>query len=240
MWTNYAKGVRLYCGHALPDNLVKNQQLSSPLLTPTTKSDEHDELISGEEVVAKGLMIAEDWSRCSELAHKLFALGQEKAASRGLILVDTKVNKGTSCLGYPPTNPCSARYSTSLVAIDVRARFACWTRCTRLIPLATGCRYKLLIEPYLDIPTLSPKCNSIGELSRSVPSRRRTREHRQGVPASLVHCPLRPVQGRDPANRSGRTRQRTVTALHSRVRSAHRSAIPFPREWRRGPRTGGC
>jgi phosphoribosylaminoimidazole-succinocarboxamide synthase len=54
IWTNYAKGVRQYCGHLLPDNMVKNQKLDKSLLTPTTKDDLHDELISAEEIVSSG------------------------------------------------------------------------------------------------------------------------------------------------------------------------------------------
>lgn len=87
------KGARVYCGHNLPDGLVKNQRLvSGPLLTPTTKSDEHDELISAEEIVATGLMSKEDWEEASRIALALFELGQKVALERDLLLVDTKVN----------------------------------------------------------------------------------------------------------------------------------------------------
>jgi phosphoribosylaminoimidazole-succinocarboxamide synthase len=51
MWTNYDKGVREYCGHKLADGMIKNQKLEEIKLTPTTKDDLHDELISAEEVV---------------------------------------------------------------------------------------------------------------------------------------------------------------------------------------------
>lgn len=61
LWTNYNKGVRLYCGHNLPDGLKKNQKLEKVLLTPTTKDDTHDELISAEEIVSSGRMSKEDW-----------------------------------------------------------------------------------------------------------------------------------------------------------------------------------
>ena len=54
LWTHYSKGVRQYCGHNLPDHLKKNQKLEVNLLTPTTKDDEHDELISAEEIITKG------------------------------------------------------------------------------------------------------------------------------------------------------------------------------------------
>ena len=96
MWTHYENGVRNYCGHALPGGMVKNQKLWTNLLTPTTKSDEHDELISAEEVVAPlvGFMTRKDWDYCAEKAHALFAFGQATAAKRGLILVDTKYEFG--------------------------------------------------------------------------------------------------------------------------------------------------
>lgn len=93
LWTNYEKGVRLYCGHSFPDAMVKNQKLDGNKLTPTTKG-EHDELISAEEVVQRGLMTQEQWDLCAIYAHKLFSYGQEVAARRGLILVDTKYEFG--------------------------------------------------------------------------------------------------------------------------------------------------
>mmetsp|Transcript_7306 Transcript_7306/g.10866 ORF Transcript_7306/g.10866 Transcript_7306/m.10866 type:complete len:266 (+) Transcript_7306:62-859(+) len=94
MWTNYAKGVRDYCGHHLPEGLVKNQRLDRVLLTPTTKDDSHDELISAAEVVASGRMAQEEWDVCSDYAMRLFRDSQEKALERGLILVDTKYEFG--------------------------------------------------------------------------------------------------------------------------------------------------
>jgi phosphoribosylaminoimidazole-succinocarboxamide synthase len=86
--------VRNYCGHILPEGLIKNQQLDEIKLTPTTKSDEHDELISAEEVVSNGLMTQQDWDTCSSYAHSLFRRGQQLAAETGLILVDCKYEFG--------------------------------------------------------------------------------------------------------------------------------------------------
>ncbi len=94
LWTNYKKGVRYYCGHHFPDGLVKNQKLTENKLTPTTKSDEHDELISAEEIISKGYMSKEDWDVCANYAYQLFAFGQEVAKKNGLILVDTKYEFG--------------------------------------------------------------------------------------------------------------------------------------------------
>jgi len=92
---NYFNGVRKYCGHDLPDGLRKNQKLPmGNLLTPTTKSDEHDELISAEDIVARGMMTQEDWDFCAAKAHELFAFGQKTALEHGFILVDTKYEFG--------------------------------------------------------------------------------------------------------------------------------------------------
>lgn len=99
LWTNYNKGVRDYCGHHFPDGLIKNQKLESNKLTPTTKSDEHDELISAEEIIAKGLMSEEDWKQCAIYAHRLFEFGQATAQQNGLILVDTKYEFGKDSEG---------------------------------------------------------------------------------------------------------------------------------------------
>ena len=56
IWKNYEKGVRNYCGHDLSDGMTKNQKLLKCLLTPTTKDDVHDELISGADIVEKKYM----------------------------------------------------------------------------------------------------------------------------------------------------------------------------------------
>lgn len=94
MWTNYKNGVRNYCGHILPDNLVKNQKLDEIKLTPTTKDDVHDELISAEEIISSGRMTKEDWDICYKYAHDIFKFSQEKSLEKGLILVDTKYEFG--------------------------------------------------------------------------------------------------------------------------------------------------
>ncbi|HSO37442.1 MAG TPA: phosphoribosylaminoimidazolesuccinocarboxamide synthase [Labilithrix sp.] len=96
MWTHYAAGERTFCGHALPEDLKKNQRLERPILTPATKAPlgEHDVSMSREQILAKGDMNAEDFDRAAEIAMKLFAAGQKICASRGLILVDTKYELG--------------------------------------------------------------------------------------------------------------------------------------------------
>ena len=89
----------MYCGHALPDGLKKNQKMDENKLTPTTKDDTHDELISAEEVVSTGRMTQADWDTCSDYSHKLFTFGQMKALEKGLILVDTKYEFGKDSNG---------------------------------------------------------------------------------------------------------------------------------------------
>ena len=96
MWTHYAAGKRVFCGHALPEGLVKNQRLEHPLLTPATKAPkgEHDVSASREEILAQGDISAADYDRAAEIALALFAAGQKICAARGLILVDTKYELG--------------------------------------------------------------------------------------------------------------------------------------------------
>ena len=94
IWKNYSNGVRNYCGHELPDGMVKNQKLSKNLLTPTTKEEEHDRPISAEDIIAEKWMTQEDWDVCADAAKRVFALGQKIADEHGLILVDTKYEFG--------------------------------------------------------------------------------------------------------------------------------------------------
>ncbi len=96
MWTHYAAGERTFCGHALPEDLKKNQRLDHPILTPATKAPlgEHDVSMAREEILAKGDLTAQDFDRAAEIAMKLFAAGQKICAARGLILVDTKYEMG--------------------------------------------------------------------------------------------------------------------------------------------------
>ena len=95
IWKNYTQGVRNYCGHALPEGMVKNQKLPmGNILTPTTKEEEHDRPISAEDIIKEKWMTQEDWDVCAEAAVKVFALGQKIAREHGLILVDTKYEFG--------------------------------------------------------------------------------------------------------------------------------------------------
>ncbi len=125
IWKNYQAGTREYCGHTLPDGMVKNQKLARAIVTPTTKDDEHDELTSGDEIVANGTLSAEAWKRMEEIALSLFARGQELAARNGLILVDTKYELGWDADGNVMLideihTPDSSRY---WIADSYAARF---------------------------------------------------------------------------------------------------------------------
>lgn len=93
LWTHYNRGERSYCGINFPDNLKKNQKLSQPVITPITKGEE-DVPISGEEVVARGLMTTEQYLHCSELTNWIFSFGQNMALHNSLILADTKYEFG--------------------------------------------------------------------------------------------------------------------------------------------------
>lgn len=93
VWHHYQNGGRNMCGNALPDGMVRNQKLKEPILTPTTKGEE-DELIDSEGIVERGLATQEQWEKITDRALALFQRGQEVAAGRGLILVDTKYEMG--------------------------------------------------------------------------------------------------------------------------------------------------
>ncbi len=94
-WRDYEKGNREICGIKLPDGMRENERFPEPIITPTTKADEgHDLNISKEEIIAQGIVSAEDYTVMEDYTRKLFARGQEIAAKQGLILVDTKYEFG--------------------------------------------------------------------------------------------------------------------------------------------------
>ncbi len=95
IWTRYSKGERTFGDLTLPDGLKKNTKLPKPIFDPTTKEDAHDRVISPAEMIAEGLITQELFDTVKETAIKLFLRGQEIAAKRGLILVDTKYEFGT-------------------------------------------------------------------------------------------------------------------------------------------------
>src|SRR5262249_15637112 len=101
IWTAYARGERVYCGHRLPEGLRKHEGLPGRLLTPTPKAGQgaHDELTSREEILARGVASAELYDRAEALVLRLFAEGQQWAEKQGLILVDTKYELGLDADG---------------------------------------------------------------------------------------------------------------------------------------------
>ena len=95
-WRAYKSGVREICGVKIPDGMRENERFPQPIITPTTKAEigEHDEDISKEEILARGLVSAEEYAVLERYTLALFKRGSEIAARRGLILVDTKYEFG--------------------------------------------------------------------------------------------------------------------------------------------------
>ena len=95
-WRTYSAGKRELCGVKMEDGLKENDFFPFPVITPSTKAEQgHDEDISAEEIIAKGLATRDEFAILSNYAMQLFSRGKEIAASRGLILVDTKYEFGT-------------------------------------------------------------------------------------------------------------------------------------------------
>jgi len=94
VWTNYQKGVRIFCGNPLPEGMRKNQKFDVSIVTPTTKSDKGDSNVSPQEIVEQGYMNQGDLDFCTKKAKELFRFGQATAKLHGLILVDTKYEFG--------------------------------------------------------------------------------------------------------------------------------------------------
>ena len=94
-WREYKAGNRTLCGVTLPEGLKENQKLPHPIITPTTKAAEgHDEDISKEEIIARGIVPADEYEQLEKYTLALFQRGTEIAAGKGLILVDTKYEFG--------------------------------------------------------------------------------------------------------------------------------------------------
>jgi phosphoribosylaminoimidazole-succinocarboxamide synthase len=94
-WREYKAGKRTVCGVTLPEGLRENDKLPYPIITPTTKAHVgHDEDISREEILKRGIVKESDYKTLEEYTFKLFKKGTELAAARGLILVDTKYEFG--------------------------------------------------------------------------------------------------------------------------------------------------
>lgn len=115
-WRAYKSGVREICGVKIPEGMKENQKFPTPIITPTTKAEigQHDEDISKEEILSRGLISKEDYEVLEKYTLALFQRGTEIAAKRGLILVDTKYEfgkaNGTIYLMDEIHTPDSSRY----------------------------------------------------------------------------------------------------------------------------------
>ncbi|MDZ7904521.1 MAG: phosphoribosylaminoimidazolesuccinocarboxamide synthase [Cypionkella sp.] len=130
--TQYKTGARVMYGHRLPDGLRDNQALLAPIITPTSKAFDggHDEPLTPAQIIAQGLLTQDQWDKVSAYALALFARGQDMAAARGLILVDTKYEFGLDetgriLLADEIHTPDSSRY---WIADGYEAAFAAGTR----------------------------------------------------------------------------------------------------------------
>ena len=94
-WRTYKSGKRIICGVKMPDGMVEHQKFPSPIITPSTKADfGHDEDISREDILRKGIVEEKDYVKLEEYTRAVFQRGSEMADERGLILVDTKYEFG--------------------------------------------------------------------------------------------------------------------------------------------------
>ena len=115
-WRAYKAGAREICGVKLPEGMRENEKFPTPIITPTTKAEigTHDEDISREEILARGLVPEKEYQLMEQYALALFARGQEIAQKHGLILVDTKYEfgsyKGQVMLMDEVHTPDSSRY----------------------------------------------------------------------------------------------------------------------------------
>lgn len=99
-WREYRDGKRHISGAAMPDGLSESSRLPAPILTPATKAEEgHDEDISREEIIARGILETGEFDRLETWSLELFNRGTEMAAERGLLLVDTKYEFGRKADG---------------------------------------------------------------------------------------------------------------------------------------------
>ena len=114
-WREYQAGCRELCGVKLPEGMRENQRFTEPIITPTTKAEAgHDENISREEIIAQGIVSADDYAVMEDYTRRLFARGQKMAEEKGLILVDTKYEFGNLFFNVSPIDeihtPDSSRY----------------------------------------------------------------------------------------------------------------------------------
>ena len=97
----YKAGKRFLCGVSMPEGMKENDSFPTPIITPATKAEmgDHDEDISREDIIGRGIVSEADYEVLEDYTRKLFQRGSEIAASRGLILVDTKYEFGKTIQG---------------------------------------------------------------------------------------------------------------------------------------------
>ena len=127
-WPMYARGERALYGHRFPDGMKNNQALPEPIITPTTKParGDHDAPITEAEILNTQLVTTAQWHEMAQKSLALFARGQQVAAEKGLILVDTKYEFGLDENGIVVVadeihTPDSSRY---WIADSYEERFA--------------------------------------------------------------------------------------------------------------------
>lgn len=125
-WRTYKNGQRDICGVPVPDGMKEHQRFAKPIITPTTKAVEgHDEDISREDIIKKGIVSESDYRQLEAYTYKLYERGSQMAAKQGLILVDTKYEFGKAggkiYLIDEIHTPDSSRY---FIADEYEERFA--------------------------------------------------------------------------------------------------------------------
>ncbi|MBI2453225.1 phosphoribosylaminoimidazolesuccinocarboxamide synthase [Candidatus Peregrinibacteria bacterium] len=95
-WYHYERGARNFCGNILPEGMKKNQKFDQPIITPSTKAEHgaHDESLSPEEILKRGLLDEKLLKKMMDIAMKLYLRGREICAKQGMIFVDTKYEFG--------------------------------------------------------------------------------------------------------------------------------------------------
>lgn len=114
-WRTYQSGKRILCGVTLPEGMRENDFFPEPIITPATKAKEgHDEDISKEEILSRGIVSEAQWNALEKYTRQLFEMGKAYADTRDLILVDTKYEfgllHGKICLMDEIHTPDSSRY----------------------------------------------------------------------------------------------------------------------------------
>ena len=215
----YNGGRREMYGHSFPDGMRPNQKLPQPIITPTTKAFDagHDEELTPDQIIAKGLLSADQWDHVSRLALALFARGQEIAAKHGLILVDTKYEfgfdaDGNIVLAAEIHTPDSSRY---WFAESYPARFAAGEkpRASTRISCAAGS---------------SPAAIPMSTTSRRFPTRS-IWKRRGSISASMRPSPARNSRCRPPTSRCWNGSARTCSASSSKRAPAASPLRPLPR-----------